>query len=66
MVGLLRKFVMKIWDGVPKPHAHKSTPLSEFFTVEVVVLSSYEEKEVKFKEETTPLPSEVKWHSGSF
>ncbi|TQD91261.1 hypothetical protein C1H46_023187 [Malus baccata] len=80
----------KIWDGVPKPQAHKSTPLSEFFTVrslilfsilwsfllcimfssvkfvvsdtsffdvkvEVVALSSYEEKEEKFKEEVAQL-----------
>ncbi|XP_070677383.1 protein ROOT HAIR DEFECTIVE 3 homolog 2-like isoform X3 [Malus domestica] len=52
---VLREDIQKIWDGVPKPQAHKSTPLSEFFTVEVVALSSYEEKEEKFKEEVAQL-----------
>jgi len=42
---------MQIWDAVPKPHAHKETPLSEFFNVEVVALSSYEENEELFKEQ---------------
>ncbi|KAM0928875.1 hypothetical protein ACQ4PT_001938 [Festuca glaucescens] len=41
----------KIWDGVPKPHAHKETPLSDFFNVQVVALNSYEEKEELFKEQ---------------
>ncbi|KAG2658544.1 hypothetical protein PVAP13_1KG302010 [Panicum virgatum] len=45
----------KIWDAVPKPHAHKETPLSEFFNVEVVALSSYEEKEELFKEQVSHL-----------
>ncbi|XP_009341194.2 protein ROOT HAIR DEFECTIVE 3 homolog 2 isoform X2 [Pyrus x bretschneideri] len=52
---MLREDIQKIWDGVPKPQAHKSTPLSEFFIVEVVALSSYEEKEEKFKEEVAQL-----------
>ncbi|MBA0598606.1 hypothetical protein Gorai_008362, partial [Gossypium raimondii] len=44
-----------IWDSVPKPEAHKETPLSEFFHVEVVALSSYEEKEELFKEQVSNL-----------
>ncbi|KAF1882210.1 hypothetical protein Lal_00038855 [Lupinus albus] len=49
---ILREDIQKIWDAVPKPEAHKHTPLSEFFNVEVTALSNYEEKEEKFKEET--------------
>ncbi|XP_016648192.1 PREDICTED: protein ROOT HAIR DEFECTIVE 3 homolog 2-like [Prunus mume] len=49
-----RKFILNIWNGVPKLHAYKSTRFSDFFSEEVVVLSSYEEKE-KFKEEVTEL-----------
>ncbi|PPR87287.1 hypothetical protein GOBAR_AA33408 [Gossypium barbadense] len=45
----------RIWDSVPKPEAHKETPLSEFFHVEVVALSSYEEKEELFKEQVANL-----------
>uniref|UniRef100_A0A0E0MYD0 GB1/RHD3-type G domain-containing protein n=1 Tax=Oryza rufipogon TaxID=4529 RepID=A0A0E0MYD0_ORYRU len=52
---ILREDIQKIWDGVPKPHAHKETPLSEFFNVEVVALSSYEEKEELFKEQVASL-----------
>ncbi|XP_021819623.1 protein ROOT HAIR DEFECTIVE 3 homolog 2-like [Prunus avium] len=52
---VLREDIQKIWDGVPKPQAHKSTPFSDFFSVEVVALSSYEEKEEKFKEEVAQL-----------
>ncbi|KAJ7969261.1 Protein ROOT HAIR DEFECTIVE 3-like [Quillaja saponaria] len=52
---ILREDIQKIWDTVPKPSAHKSTPLSEFFKVEVTALSSYEEKEEKFKEEVALL-----------
>ncbi|XP_047959933.1 protein ROOT HAIR DEFECTIVE 3 homolog 1-like, partial [Salvia hispanica] len=36
-------------------YAHKETPLSEFFNVEVVALSSYEEKEEQFKEQVANL-----------
>ncbi|KAI5332211.1 hypothetical protein L3X38_022340 [Prunus dulcis] len=59
----LRKFILnllfsialeKIWNGVPKPQAYKSTRFSDFFSEEVVVMSSYEEKE-KFKEEVAQL-----------
>ncbi|URD87642.1 GTP-binding protein that may be involved in cell development (By similarity) [Musa troglodytarum] len=42
---ILREDIQKIWDNVPKPQAHRETPLSEFFNVQVVALSSYEEKE---------------------
>ncbi|URD89498.1 GTP-binding protein that may be involved in cell development (By similarity) [Musa troglodytarum] len=42
---ILREDIQKIWDNVPKPQAHKETPLSKFFNVQVVALSSYEEKE---------------------
>ncbi|KAJ1414422.1 RHD3/Sey1 [Sesbania bispinosa] len=52
---ILREDIQKIWDAVPKPQAHKDTPLSEFFNVEVTALSNYEEKEEKFKEEITVL-----------
>ncbi|ONI11433.1 hypothetical protein PRUPE_4G106600 [Prunus persica] len=59
----LRKFILnllfstaleKIWNEVPKPQAHKSTRFSDLFSEEVVVMSSYEEKE-KFKEEVAQL-----------
>ncbi|KAG9455655.1 hypothetical protein H6P81_000163 [Aristolochia fimbriata] len=52
---VLREDIEKIWDNVPKPQAHKETPLSEFFNVEVVALSSYEEKEELFKEQVASL-----------
>ncbi|KAL9247293.1 hypothetical protein vseg_020738 [Gypsophila vaccaria] len=52
---VLREDVQKIWDSVPKPQAHKNTPLSEFFNVEVVALNSYEEKEELFKEQVASL-----------
>ncbi|XP_021294004.1 protein ROOT HAIR DEFECTIVE 3-like [Herrania umbratica] len=52
---VLREDIQKIWDSVPKPQAHKETPLSEFFNVEVVALSSYEEKEAQFKEQVANL-----------
>jgi predicted GTPase len=48
---ILREDIQKIWDGVPKPHAHKETPLSDFFNVQVVALNSYEEKEELFREQ---------------
>nr|GEU94780.1 protein root hair defective 3-like [Tanacetum cinerariifolium] len=44
-----------IWDTVPKPEAHKHTLLSEFFNVQVVALSSYEDKEEQFKEQVASL-----------
>ncbi|XP_073015514.1 LOW QUALITY PROTEIN: protein ROOT HAIR DEFECTIVE 3-like [Primulina eburnea] len=52
---VLREDIQKIWDSVPKPQAHKETPLSEFFNVEVVALSSFEEKEDQFKEQVASL-----------
>ncbi|CAN8235202.1 unnamed protein product [Cochlearia groenlandica] len=52
---VLREDIQKIWDSVPKPEAHKETPLSDFFNVEVVALSSYEEKEEQFKEQVASL-----------
>ncbi|XP_078167910.1 protein ROOT HAIR DEFECTIVE 3-like [Carex rostrata] len=52
---ILREDIQKIWDGVPKPQAHKDTPLSEFFNVEVTALSSYEEKEEQFLEQVANL-----------
>ncbi|KAK9282342.1 hypothetical protein L1049_005258 [Liquidambar formosana] len=52
---VLREDIQKIWDSVPKPQAHKETPISEFFNVEVVALSSYEEKEEQFKEQVGSL-----------
>ncbi|XP_045804709.1 protein ROOT HAIR DEFECTIVE 3 homolog 2 isoform X2 [Trifolium pratense] len=52
---ILREDIQKIWDSVPKPQAHVHTPLGEFFNVEVTALSSYEDKEDKFKEEVAQL-----------
>ncbi|XP_020596643.1 protein ROOT HAIR DEFECTIVE 3-like isoform X2 [Phalaenopsis equestris] len=52
---ILREDIQKIWDSVRKPNAHKDTPLSEFFNVEVVALSSFEEKEEQFKEQVANL-----------
>ncbi|GLT59945.1 hypothetical protein SLA2020_327380 [Shorea laevis] len=52
---VLREDIQKIWDSVRKPPAHKNTPLSEFFNVEVTALSSYEEKEGQFKEQVSQL-----------
>ncbi|KAL5577679.1 hypothetical protein UlMin_019378 [Ulmus minor] len=52
---VLREDIQKIWDAVPKSELHKNTPFSEFFNVDVVALSSYEEKEEKFKEEVAQL-----------
>ncbi|TKY72348.1 ROOT HAIR DEFECTIVE 3-like 2 [Spatholobus suberectus] len=52
---ILKEDIQKIWDAVRKPQAHQHTPLSEFFNVEVTALSSYEDKEDKFKEEVAQL-----------
>ncbi|KAI3678728.1 hypothetical protein L6452_38031 [Arctium lappa] len=52
---VLREDIQKIWDSVPKPEAHKQTPLSTFFNIEVVALSSFEEKEEQFKEQVANL-----------
>ncbi|PKU59634.1 Protein ROOT HAIR DEFECTIVE 3 [Dendrobium catenatum] len=48
---MLRGDIQKIWDSVQKSLEHINTPLSEFFNVEVVALSSFEEKEEQFKEQ---------------
>ncbi|RVW78201.1 Protein ROOT HAIR defective 3-like 1 [Vitis vinifera] len=48
---VLREDIQKIWDTVSKPQQLKDTPLSEFFYMEVIALSSYEEKEEQFKEQ---------------
>ncbi|KAJ8643423.1 hypothetical protein MRB53_005171 [Persea americana] len=53
--SVLREDIQKIWDAVPKPEAHKGAPLSVFFNVEVVALSSYEEKEEQFIEQVASL-----------
>ncbi|KAF9589857.1 hypothetical protein IFM89_028792 [Coptis chinensis] len=52
---VLRDDIQKIWHSVSKPSDHKSTPLSEFFNVEVTALPSYEEKEDQFKEQVAVL-----------
>ncbi|XP_047308370.1 protein ROOT HAIR DEFECTIVE 3 homolog 2 [Impatiens glandulifera] len=52
---VLREDIQKIWDTISKPQAHKDTPLSDFFNVEVTALSSYEEKEEQFKEQVAQL-----------
>uniref|UniRef100_A0A6N2KWF3 GB1/RHD3-type G domain-containing protein n=1 Tax=Salix viminalis TaxID=40686 RepID=A0A6N2KWF3_SALVM len=52
---ILREDIQKIWAAVAKPEAHKSTPLSEFFNVEVTALPSYEEKEEQFGREVAEL-----------
>ncbi|XP_028789782.1 protein ROOT HAIR DEFECTIVE 3 homolog 1-like [Neltuma alba] len=52
---VLREDIQKIWDSVPKPQVHMETPLGEFFNVEVVALSSFEEKEEQFKEQVANL-----------
>nr|GFA38553.1 protein root hair defective 3-like [Tanacetum cinerariifolium] len=57
---VLREDIQKIWDSVPKPEHHKQTPLSEFFNVLVVALSSYEEKEEQFKEQHLSLALTVR------
>ncbi|KAF3785806.1 ROOT HAIR DEFECTIVE 3 protein [Nymphaea thermarum] len=52
---VLREDIHRIWDTVRKPQAHKDTPLSEFFNVEVVALSSFEMNEEQFKEQVASL-----------
>ncbi|XP_078432047.1 protein ROOT HAIR DEFECTIVE 3-like [Wolffia australiana] len=52
---LLREDIQKIWNSVPKPEAHKETPLSDFFVVEVVALPSFETREEEFKEQVSSL-----------
>ncbi|KAM1359493.1 hypothetical protein ACFX11_046476 [Malus domestica] len=52
---VLKDDIQKMWDSLPEPKAHKKTPLSERFNVEVVALPSYEEKEDEFKKEVACL-----------
>ncbi|CAH9145693.1 unnamed protein product [Cuscuta epithymum] len=52
---ILLKDIQKIWNGIPKPQAHKHTRLNDFFNVKVYALSSYEANEEKFKEEVLKL-----------
>ncbi|KAM3200156.1 hypothetical protein P3L10_032517 [Capsicum annuum] len=52
---VLQEDIQKLWDSDPKLQAHKGTPLSDFFNVEVVALSTYEEKEEQFKEQVASL-----------
>ncbi|XP_042024021.1 protein ROOT HAIR DEFECTIVE 3 homolog 1-like [Salvia splendens] len=52
---VLREDIQKIWDSVPKPEAHRETPLSDFFNVQVVALSSFEEREDQFREQVADL-----------
>jgi hypothetical protein len=40
MAYKLFTFLLQIWDAVPKPHAHKETPLSEFFDVKIMTYLS--------------------------
>ncbi|XP_048438752.1 protein ROOT HAIR DEFECTIVE 3 homolog 2-like isoform X1 [Pyrus x bretschneideri] len=51
----LREDAEKMWNAVSKPQAHKNSPLTVFFNVQVVALSNYQEKEEKFKEEVAQL-----------
>ncbi|PIA38160.1 hypothetical protein AQUCO_02800068v1 [Aquilegia coerulea] len=44
-----------IFDSVIKPEAHKKTALTEFFNVEVIALSNYEDKKELFKDEVVSL-----------
>ncbi|CAD6267066.1 unnamed protein product [Miscanthus lutarioriparius] len=52
---VLREDIQKIWNSVAKPEAHKDTPISEFFNVQVTALSSFEEKEDQFREQVQQL-----------
>ncbi|PKA58289.1 Protein root hair defective 3 like 2 [Apostasia shenzhenica] len=52
---ILREDIQKIWDTVSKSQESKTALLSEYFTVEVVALSSYEEKAEQFKKEVARL-----------
>nr|CAB3462560.1 unnamed protein product [Digitaria exilis] len=52
---VLREDIQKIWNSVAKPEAHKDTPISEFFDVQVTALPSFEEKEEQFREQVQQL-----------
>ncbi|XVE96996.1 hypothetical protein REPUB_Repub02eG0272300 [Reevesia pubescens] len=48
---MLRNDAKKIWDSVHKHTSHVDTSLSNFFNVDVVALSSYEQSEEQFNKE---------------
>ncbi|KAI4324785.1 hypothetical protein MLD38_030241 [Melastoma candidum] len=53
--SILRQDIQKIWDSVSKSGAREGTPLSDFFGVQVVALSSLEANEEQFNEEVADL-----------
>ncbi|GJS55929.1 root hair defective 3-like protein isoform X1 [Tanacetum coccineum] len=55
LAQMLREDIQKIWDSIRKPDVHKQTPFSDFFDVQFVGLSNYEEKEDQFKKEVAML-----------
>ncbi|KAL1293130.1 hypothetical protein AAHE18_19G049900 [Arachis hypogaea] len=59
--GLLLKDMEEIWKDftTSKPDSHNEAALNDFFIVEVVALSSYEDKEEQFKEEVTILRQQI-------
>ncbi|KAI3909857.1 hypothetical protein MKW92_048512 [Papaver armeniacum] len=67
---VIKEDIQKIWDGLPKTDTHKDTPLGEFVNLDVVALSSYEEKEEQFKEQVDRLrnrfirPGRLVWPGG--
>ncbi|RYR40496.1 hypothetical protein Ahy_A09g046250 isoform C [Arachis hypogaea] len=58
---LLLTDIEKIWESFTKskPDSHNEAALSEFFSVEVVALSSYEHKEEQFKSEVAGLRQQI-------
>ncbi|XP_011015853.1 PREDICTED: protein ROOT HAIR DEFECTIVE 3 homolog 2-like, partial [Populus euphratica] len=55
----LRKDIQKIWSEVAKPEVQKNSPLSDFFNVEVIALSSFEANKKQFKEEVAQLRQRI-------
>ncbi|PWA53266.1 protein ROOT HAIR DEFECTIVE 3 [Artemisia annua] len=53
--SLLREDTQKIWDDIPKPEAHKQTPLSDFFNIQVEALAHYKYQKEEFKDEVAIL-----------
>ncbi|TQD91246.1 hypothetical protein C1H46_023172 [Malus baccata] len=51
----LKEDTEKMWDAVSKPQAHKKSPLTVFFNVQVVALPNYIEQEETFKKEVAQL-----------
>ncbi|GJP31938.1 hypothetical protein CLOM_g16436 [Closterium sp. NIES-68] len=52
---ILREDIEKIWQSVPKPQKHQSTPFADFFNVEVTALPNFEEREEEFKTQVARL-----------